>query len=87
MTKQIKPPDNPADCITIAQKVAYSMMVREQYELIVCSPTSMPSDLGIFQDRFPYDERYPWSGPEWAQDWARRERAKRDIMRLLPDDE
>lgn len=84
---KFKVPERAEDCKTIREKVAYSMMVREQYETIVCSHNSLPSDLGVFQDRFPYDPAMPWSSPEFASDWARAERERRAILRLLPDDE
>ena len=90
MTKRkVEAPERPEDCHTIAQKVAYSMRLREIYEEQVCGPgwSSPPSALSDFLDRYPYDPAMPWTHPAWAEEWARAERAKREIMRMLPDDE
>jgi hypothetical protein len=83
--RKVEAPDNPADCHTIAQQVAFSMRRRELYEQIVCGWNSPPSALSDFQDRFPYIPSMPWTHPEFCEEWARRERAKRAILRLLPD--
>jgi hypothetical protein len=89
MTKRkVEAPDNPADCHTIAQKVAYSMRLRELYEEQVCGGgwNSPPSALSDFYDAHPVIESMPWTSPNFAEEWAARERARRAIMRLLPDD-
>ena len=91
MTKRrkVEAPDNPADCITIAQKVVYSMALGELYEEQVCGPgwSSPPSALTDFYDRHPYDPAMPWTHPAWAEEWAQKERAKRALERLVRDAE
>ena len=77
MTKRkIKIPDNPADCVTIAQKVGYSMRLRELYEEQVCGPgwNSPPSALSDFYDAHPFIELMPWTSPCFAEEWANSER-------------
>lgn len=87
MTKRkVEAPERPEDCHTIAQKVAYSMRLREIYEATVCAFDAPPSALSDFLDRYPYNRRYPWTGPEFAEEWSKKERAKRAILRLLPDE-
>jgi hypothetical protein len=86
MAKKVEPPDNPADCHSTAQRVAYSLMIRETFEALADNPWSAPSDLGDLMDRYPYDPAMPWTSPTWAEDWARAERAKREIMRELSRD-
>jgi hypothetical protein len=88
MTKpKVEAPDDPAACITIAQKVAYSMMVRAKFEALADDPWSAPSDLGVLMDPYPHDPAMPWTHPEWAEEWARQERARRAIERLVRDAE
>jgi hypothetical protein len=90
MTKRkVEPPDDPAACVTIAQKVAYSVKIREKYEALQGAPWAGPEQLTEIMDRYPFDARYPWTHPTWAEDWARAERAKREIERELKrhDDE
>jgi hypothetical protein len=88
MTKRkVEAPERPEDCHSTAQKVAYSMRLREIYEEQVCGPNSPPSALSDFLDRYPYNPAMPWRHPAWAEEWARRERARREIMRMVPDDE
>jgi hypothetical protein len=91
MTKRrkVEPPDDPAACITISQQVAYSLRLRQLYEEQVCGPgwSSPPSALSDFYDAHPYDPAMPWTSPQFCEDWADRERARRAIARMLPDDE
>jgi hypothetical protein len=91
MTKRrkVEPPDDPADCHTIAQKVAYSMRLREIYEEQVLGPgwSSPPSALSDFYDAHPFIESMPWTSPQFCEDWAARERARRAIERLVRDAE
>jgi hypothetical protein len=77
----------PQDCLTLKAKVAYSMMLAEAYERIVCDYNAPPSALSDFHDKYPYNPTMPWTHPELATEWARKERAWHAIMRLLPDDE
>jgi hypothetical protein len=85
--KKQRIPKTPADCVTIGDKVAYGLWLRQLYEETVFACDAPPSALTEFQDLHPYDPRYPWSHVEWVEEWARKERAKRAIMRLLPNDE
>jgi hypothetical protein len=85
--RKIKSPDNPADCVTIAQQVGFSLRRRELYQEIVCAWNAPPSALDDFQARYPIIESMPWTHPEFCEEWARLERSKRAIMRLVPDDE
>jgi hypothetical protein len=90
MTKRkVEAPERPEDCHTIAQKVAYSMRLRELYEEQVCAPgwNSLPSALTDFYDAHPTIESMPWTSPQFCEDWAARERTRRAIMRMVPDDE
>jgi hypothetical protein len=88
MTKRkVEAPERPEDCHTIAQKVAFSMKRRELYEQIVGDWNSPPSALSDFLDRYPIIESMAWTHPEFCEEWARVERSKRAILRLLPDDE
>jgi hypothetical protein len=80
---KVKIPDNPADCVTIAQKVQFSLKRRQLYEELVCGYNSPPSALDDFLDRYPIIESMPWTHPEWCSEWARKERAKREIEREL----
>jgi hypothetical protein len=62
MTKRkVEAPDRPEDCVSIAQKVAFSLMVREKFEALANDPWSAPSDLGVLMDRYPHDPAMPWT--------------------------
>jgi hypothetical protein len=86
MAKKHKIPERAKDCVTLADKVAFSLMVRSKWQELSENPWSCPSDIHEVIDRY-HDENCPWSHPEWAAEWARAERAKREIKRMLPDDE
>jgi hypothetical protein len=83
MSKKHKAPDNPADCLTIDQQVAYSLRLLDEYERIVNGYNSKPSDLLDFYDKYPTDESMPWTSPSFAADWARSEREKQRALRRL----
>jgi hypothetical protein len=87
--RKVEAPDDPAACITISQQVAYSLRLREIYEKQVLGPgwSSPPSALSDFYDAHPYDPAMPWTHPEWAEEWARKERSRRAIERLVRDAE
>jgi hypothetical protein len=92
MTKKRKQPDvpqRPEDCKTIRQKVAFSMGLKEIYEEQVCCGgwNSPPSAVSDFYDAHPVIESMPWTSPNFAEEWAARERTRRAIMRMLSDDE
>lgn len=79
MSKKRKVPERPEDCVTIADKVAFSNMMRERYDKLA-EYDSKPSDILDF-DRFPpLDPRYPWMHPEWAADFSRSEREKARVL-------
>jgi hypothetical protein len=80
-----KIPERAKDCKTLADKIAFSLMVRAKWEELSENPWSCPGDIHAIIDTYD-DPDCPWSHPEWAEEWARRERAKRAIMRMLPDD-
>jgi hypothetical protein len=75
-----KAPNKPEDCHTLQEKMAYSLMVGQAYEKLVNRYDAKPSDLSDFFDRFPLDERYPWSHPEWWMDQSRVRIAKRKLI-------
>jgi hypothetical protein len=84
MTKpKVEAPDDPAACITIAQKVQFSLKRREIYEATVCAYDAPPSALDSFLDRYPIIESMPWTHPSWCEEFARKERARREIEREL----
>jgi hypothetical protein len=84
MTKR-KIPERARDCVTLAEKVAFSMMVEQEWQKMRENPAFAPSDIHDVIDKYD-DPDCPWSQPFWAADWARAERAKREIMRTLGDD-
>jgi hypothetical protein len=77
----------PQDCTTLADKINYSLAVRERYEQLVEAPYSKPSDLSDFYDRYPTIEECPWTHPDWATEYAKsareQQRAKRKFLRGL----
>jgi hypothetical protein len=77
----------PQDCKTIAEKVKFSMAVRERYEELVQSPAMAPSDLTEFWDQHPILEQFPHTHPEFCVYWARQQRAKKEILRTIKDAE
>jgi hypothetical protein len=85
MTKR-KIPERARDRKTLADKVAFSLMVREKWEALADDPWSCPSDIHAIIDKYD-DEKCPWSKPDWAEQWAHKERAKRAIERLVRDAE
>jgi hypothetical protein len=86
MTKRkVEVPQRARDCKTLAEKVAFSMMVGEEWQKMRENPSFAPSDIHSVIDRFD-DPDCPWSRPDWAAEWARAERTKREILRTLGDD-
>ena len=81
MTKR-KIPERAKDCVTIADKVAFSLMVRSKYDALNADPWSAPSDIDAIMDRYA-DPNCPWSHPEWAKSYADSEREKLKLKKLI----
>jgi hypothetical protein len=85
MTKRkVEAPQHARDCKTLAEKVAFSLMVREKWQELSENPWSCPSDIHEIIDRYD-DPACPWSRADWADEWARRERTRRAIERMARD--
>jgi hypothetical protein len=69
---------DPASCVTIAEKFAYSQMIREWTEEIAADWGAPPEASGAIP--MP-DPRYPWTSDEWAGHHLDAERAKARILR------
>lgn len=86
MTKRkVEVPQHARDCKTIAEKVAFSLMIAEKLDASNDVFWSGPCEWAAIMDKY-HDPDCPWSDPAWASDWARAERAKREILRTLGDD-
>ena len=81
MTKR-KIPERAKDCVTLADKVAFSLMVREAWEALADNPWSVPSDLHEVIDRYD-DPDCPWSRPDWASYYSRAQEEKERALRTV----
>jgi hypothetical protein len=82
-----KIPNDPAECFTLAEKVAYSMRLKEIYDKTVCAWDSPPSALTAFQDKHPYNPALPWTCPSFAASYVRQQEDAARIERALEREE
>jgi hypothetical protein len=82
MTAKRKTPERAKDCITIADKIAFSLMVRAKWEALNDDPWSPPSDIHAIIDTY-HDPDCPWSEPEWASRYVRSEEEKARALRAV----
>ena len=77
----------PEDCVTVAQKVRYSLFVRAQWEALDDLEWEKPSDAMDLIDRYGDPQKYAWAHPEWADRWARAEGGRQRVMKALAEHE
>jgi hypothetical protein len=87
MAKKHKAPERAKDCVTIADKVAFSLMVREKFEALRGEPWAGPAEFSALMDEYEEDNAFPWAHPEWAANYARAEEEKARILRSIARDE
>ena len=82
MSKRHKAPERPQDCVTLADKIAFSDMMRERWQSI---PYDAPPDAILDFDKYPMFDylRYPFAHPEWSINHARSEREKMRAKRRM----
>jgi hypothetical protein len=77
-----KVPERAKDCKTLAEKIAFSQMVRSKWEALNGNPWSCPSDIDAIVDTYD-DPDCPWSHPEWASHCIRAEEEKQRSERAM----
>jgi hypothetical protein len=89
MTKRkVEVPQHARDCKTLADKVGFSLKVRAEFDALRENPWAGPEEFSALMDKYGDDyEKYPWAHPTWAEEWARAERTRREILRTLGDEE
>jgi hypothetical protein len=88
MAKKHKAPSRAADCKSLQDKIAFSLMVRDRYQALQGDPWAGPEQLSLLMDQYGTDyENYPWAHPEWAASHARAAEEKARIMRSVARDQ
>jgi hypothetical protein len=88
MSKKRKIPERARDCVSLADKIAFSLMVREKWEALRGDPWAGPEQFSSLMDEWEADcEKYPWAHPEWGATRARAEEEKARILRSIARDE
>jgi hypothetical protein len=82
-----KIPERAKDCVSTADKIAFSMMVRARYEALQGDPWSGPEQLSALMDEFQEDSAFPWAHPEWAASYSRAQEEKARVLRSIARDE
>ena len=88
MAKKHKCPERADQCVTLADKIAFSLMVRARYEALQGDPWAGPEQLSALMDEYhDPDGNFPWSHPEWAASYARAEEEKARVLRSIGRDQ
>jgi hypothetical protein len=77
-----KIPERAKDCVTLADKIGFSLMVREKWQQLSDNPWSCPSDIHAIIDAYD-DPDCAWSHPEWASYYSRSQEEKERALRSL----
>lgn len=85
MTKR-KVPERACDCVTLQDKISFSLMVAEKLEALNDKFWSGPTEWAEIMDRYD-DPNCPWSDPAWASNYARAEEEKARVLRSIARDE
>jgi hypothetical protein len=86
--KKHKCPERADQCVTLADKIAFSLMVRSKIEALQGDPWAGPEQFSDLWDQYGTDyESYPWCHPEWAANYARAEEEKERVLRSVARDE
>jgi hypothetical protein len=86
MAKKPEAPERADQCVTLADKIAYSLAVRAKLEALQNDPWASPEDFHNLMTRDDH-EKHPWCLPEFAATWARAEEDKARILRSIARDE
>ena len=86
MAKKRKTPERAKDCVTLADKIAFSLMVRAKFDALRDNPWSCPSDIHAILDAYD-DPDCAWSHPEWAWYYSRAQEEKARVLRSIARDE
>ena len=74
------------DCKTLAEKIAFSLMVAEKLEALNDKFWSGPCEWAAIMDKY-HDPNCPWSDPAWASSYSRAQEEKERVLRSLKRDE
>ena len=88
MARRHKAPERADQCVTLADKISFSLAAREKWEALRGDPWAGPEQFSALMDEYEADlEKYPWVHPEWASNYARAEEEKARILRSIARDE
>jgi hypothetical protein len=86
MAKKHEAPERADQCVTLADKIAFSLAVRAKFDALRDDPWAAPEEFSALMDQYD-DPDCAWSHPEWAASYARAEEEKARVLRSIARDE